>query len=128
MKLANEVGCSVTELGIDAENLAGLANMVGAGQVSATASAIIFEEMAKSKKAPDIIAARLNLIQTSDAGELEAIVDDVLAANPKAVADVTSGGKKTKKALGFLTGQVMQKSKGQANPKVVAQILNKKLA
>jgi aspartyl-tRNA(Asn)/glutamyl-tRNA(Gln) amidotransferase subunit B len=128
MKLANEVGCGVTELGIDAENLAGLANMVGAGQVSATASAIIFEEMAKSKKAPDIIAAKLNLIQTSDAGELEAIVDDVLAANPKAVADVTSGGKKTKKALGFLMGQVMQKSKGQANPKVVAQILNKKLA
>jgi aspartyl-tRNA(Asn)/glutamyl-tRNA(Gln) amidotransferase subunit B len=40
---------------------------------------------------------------------------------------VKSGGKKSKKAMGFLLGQVMQKTKGQANPKVVSQILSKKL-
>jgi aspartyl-tRNA(Asn)/glutamyl-tRNA(Gln) amidotransferase subunit B len=128
MKLANEAGCSVADLGITAASLAELAKMADAGDISATASATIFEEMAKTKKAPDIIADELNLIQKSDAGELEAIVDEVLAANPDAVADADSGGKKTKKARGFLLGQVMLKTKGQANPKIVSKILNKKLS
>ena len=73
------------------------------------------------------IAEQHNLIQKSDAGELEAIVAEVLAENAKAIADVIAGGKKSKKAMGFLLGQVMQKTRGQANPKVVSQILAKKL-
>ncbi len=84
-------------------------------------------EMAKTDKKPEIIAEELNLIQQSDAGELEAMVDEVLAENPKAVDDVKSGGKKSKKARGFLLGQVMQKTKGTANPKVVSEILDSKL-
>jgi aspartyl-tRNA(Asn)/glutamyl-tRNA(Gln) amidotransferase subunit B len=128
MKLANEAGCNVADLGVSAEGLAKLAKMADAGEISATASATIFEEMAKTKKAPGVIAAELNLIQTSDAGELEAVVDEVLAANPQAAADAASGGKKTKKARGFLLGRVMQKTKGQANPKVVSEILDKKLS
>jgi len=127
MKLANEAGCNVADLGISAENLAKLAKMADAGDISATASAAIFEEMAKTKKAPDVIATELNLLQTSDAGRLEAIIDEVLAANPNAVADAAGGGKKTKKARGFLLGRVMQKTKGQANPKIVSQILDTKL-
>ncbi|MHC4637768.1 MAG: Asp-tRNA(Asn)/Glu-tRNA(Gln) amidotransferase subunit GatB, partial [Planctomycetota bacterium] len=79
-------------------------------------------------KDPRAIAEELNLIQKSDTGELEAIVDEVIAANPKAVEDVTSGGKRAGKARGFLLGQVMQKTKGQANPKVVSQIMDKKLS
>ncbi|HEC02652.1 MAG TPA: Asp-tRNA(Asn)/Glu-tRNA(Gln) amidotransferase GatCAB subunit B, partial [Phycisphaerales bacterium] len=65
--------------------------------------------------------------QKSDAGELDAVVEQVLADNPQAVADVTAGGKKSKKARGFLLGQVMQKTKGSANPKVVSEILAGKL-
>jgi aspartyl-tRNA(Asn)/glutamyl-tRNA(Gln) amidotransferase subunit B len=83
--------------------------------------------MVNTQKSPDTIARQKNLIQKSDAGEIEALVDEVIAANPKAVVDATSEGKKSKKAIGFLMGQVMQKSKGQANPKVVSAILNKKL-
>ncbi len=128
MKLANEAGCNVADLGISADNLAKLAKMAEAGDISATASATVFEEMAKTKKAPDVIATELNLIQTSDAGKLEAVVDEVLATNPDAVSDAAPGGKKTKKARGFLLGRVMQKTKGQANPKIVSQILDKKLA
>jgi aspartyl-tRNA(Asn)/glutamyl-tRNA(Gln) amidotransferase subunit B len=78
-------------------------------------------------KPPEVIARERNLIQKSDVGELEAVVDQVLAENPKAVEDVISGGKKSNKARGFLLGQVMQKTKGQANPKVVSEILAKKL-
>ena len=128
LKLANEKGCSVSELGISAENLGKLAKMVQASEVSATASITIFEEMAQSGKAPEAIAQEKNLVQKSDAGEIEALVDEVIAANAQAVEEVTSGGKKAKKARGFLMGQVMQKSKGQANPQVVSQILAKKLS
>lgn len=128
LKLANEKSCNVAELGIEPQSLAKLAKMVEAGDISATASTHIFEKMVETGKEPQIIAKELNLIQKSDTGELETIVDRVLAENPKAVEDVTSGGKKSKKARGFLLGQVMQKTKGQANPKVVSQILTKKLA
>jgi aspartyl-tRNA(Asn)/glutamyl-tRNA(Gln) amidotransferase subunit B len=54
-------------------------------------------------------------------------VDEVMAANAQAVADVQAGGKKSKKARGFLLGQVMQKTKGQANPQVVGELLGRKL-
>jgi aspartyl-tRNA(Asn)/glutamyl-tRNA(Gln) amidotransferase subunit B len=127
LRLANEKGCSVADLSITAESLGGLAKMVEKGEVSATASTSIFEEMVKTGKEPQTIAEELSLVQKSDAGELEAIVEEILAGNPNAVEDVTSGGKKSKKARGFLLGQVMQKTKGRANPKVVSEILDKKL-
>jgi aspartyl-tRNA(Asn)/glutamyl-tRNA(Gln) amidotransferase subunit B len=127
LKLANERGCGINELGLSGSTLAELSKMVETGQISASASTAIFEEMAKSGKKPQEIAEKLNLLQKSDAGELEAIVDKVLSENPQAVSDVKSAGKKSGKARGFLLGQVMQKTKGQANPKVVSDILDKKL-
>jgi len=128
LKLASEAGCSIAELGLAAENVAELAKMIDAGTVSASAGNTIMEQMAKTGKTAQVIAKELNLIQKSDAGELEQIVDQVLAENPKAVEDVTSGGKKSQKARGFLLGQVMQKTKGRANPKVVSEILAKRLS
>jgi aspartyl-tRNA(Asn)/glutamyl-tRNA(Gln) amidotransferase subunit B len=127
LKLANERGCGVHELGVEAEAVAELARMVESGQVSASASDTILEHMVESGTSAAALAEELNLVQKSDAGELEGIVDAVLAENAAAVEDVRSGGKKCKKARGFLLGQVMQKTKGQANPKVVGDILDKKL-
>ena len=127
LKLANEKGCRIDELGMTAANVAELVGMVEAGDVSAGAAATIFEAMSRTDKGPGQLAEEMKLIQKSDAGELEAIVDEVLAANPQAVEDVRSGGKKSKKAMGFLLGQVMQKTKGQANPQVVSEILAGKL-
>ena len=127
LKLANEKGCSLAELGLTAQGIAELAKMIAAGQVSATAGNTIMQEMLKTGKSPQLMAEELDLVQKSDACELETIVDQVLTENTKAVDDVKSGGKKSKKALGFLLGQVMQKTKGRANPKVVSGILAKKL-
>ncbi len=127
LKIANEKGCSVGDLGLKAQSVARLAGMIEGSTISAGSAGQIFEAMVQTGKEPQILAEELNLIQKSDAGELEAIVDQVLADNPKAVEDVTGGGKKSKKARGFLLGQVMQKSKGRANPKVVSEILAKKL-
>ncbi len=127
LKIANEKGRGVGDLGVSAESVAHLASMVEADTVSAGSSATIFEAMVETGKEPQDLAEQLNLVQKSDAGELEAIVDQILADNPNAVEDVTAGGKKSKKARGFLLGQVMQKTRGQANPKVVSEILAKKL-
>jgi len=128
LKLANEAGCSLVELGLVVEGVAELAKMVDSGQVSAGAAGTIMEEMVKTGKGPNILAEQLNLIQKSDTGELEQIVSQVIAENPNAFEDVRSGGKKSKKALSFLLGQVMQKTNRQANPKVVSRILAKKLS
>jgi aspartyl-tRNA(Asn)/glutamyl-tRNA(Gln) amidotransferase subunit B len=128
LKITNEKGCKVSELGISPFQLAVLAQMVEQGLISATASVAVFEKMTQSKDSPQQIAESLNLLQKSDVGELEKIVEQVLSENPKAVDDVKSGGKKSKKAMGFLLGQVIQKTKGQANPKVVSEILSKKLS
>ena len=127
LKLANEKGCRIDELGMSAASVAELVGMVEAGDVSAGAAATIFEAMSRTGKDARPLAEELNLIQKSDAGELEAIVDEVLAGNPQAVEDVRSRGKKSGKAMCFLLGQVMQKTKGQANPQVVSEILAGKL-
>lgn len=127
LKLANERGVDMTGLGLEPAAVAELAKMVDAGTVSATAANTILQAMVETGKGPDALAEELNLIQKSDAGELEGIVDQVLAENSQAVEQVRSGGKKSKKARGFLLGQVIQKTKGQANPKVVSEILQRKL-
>ena len=93
-----------------------------------TAAATVAETMLDNDDDPQAIAERANLVQVSDSAELAAVLDEVLAANAKAVADASTPGKKQKKAFGFLLGQVMQKTRGQANPKVVNELLQKKIA
>jgi aspartyl-tRNA(Asn)/glutamyl-tRNA(Gln) amidotransferase subunit B len=127
LKITKEKNCGINDLPISPKSVADLAVMVENSTINASSAATIFEAMAQTGKGPQVLAEELNLIQKSDAGELEKIVDQVLAENAQAVEDVTSGGKKEKKARGFLLGQVMQKTKGQANPKVVSEILAKKL-
>ncbi len=128
LKLANDAGRSIAALGFSPANIAALAKMIDQGVVSASAGDTILREMAKQDRPPQSIAEDLNLVQKSDAAELEAFVDEVLAANPQAAQDVKSAGKKAQKARGFLLGQVMQKTKGRANPKIVAHILDGKLS
>ena len=67
----------------------------------------------------------MGLVQVSDEASLNAVIESILAANPKQVAEYRSG--KTK-VLGFLVGQVMKETKGQANPQVLNELLQKKLA
>jgi len=120
-------GCDLSGLGVGPASVADLAKMADAGIVSATAAGMVLRAMVETGKQPDALAKELNLIQKSDAGELEGIVDQVLAENQQAVEQIAAGGKKSKKAKGFLLGQVIQKTKGQANPKVVSEILERKL-
>ena len=109
---------------LTAENVVALAEMVEMGHLSSTASKEILLEVIKTGEKPNEIADRLNLIQVSDSGELEQIVDKVIDDNPKPVADYKAG---EQKALGFIVGQVMKASKGKANPAMVNDILKSKL-
>jgi len=127
LKTANEKGCGVDQIGVSSGQTARLARLVDEGTVNASAAASIFEMMMTDNRNPEVIAQESNLMQQSDAGALEGIVDEVIAVNGPAVQEVKSGGKKSKKARGFLLGQVMQKSKGQANPRIAGDLLDKKL-
>ena len=108
------------------DNLIKLAQMLSDKKVSSTAGKEIFAEMLKSDSDPMEIAESKHLLQVSDEGAIEKIVDDVIndPACAKAVADFKAG---QEKVIGFLVGQVMKKSKGQANPSLAQQILRKKL-
>ncbi len=126
LKLANEAGKSFVDFGVSAVDLAKLAKMADEGKVGSSAATTILEKMVQQPQDPMELAEKLNLLQKSDAGEIEAIVDKVIADNPKAVEDAKDG-KKAEKSRSFLVGQVMRASKGRANPQVINEILNRKL-
>jgi aspartyl-tRNA(Asn)/glutamyl-tRNA(Gln) amidotransferase subunit B len=124
---ANDAGTTIAGLGIGAELLAELARIQADGTVSASAAQQIADAMAKSPESPRALAERLGLLQVSDRGAILALVDQALAANPKAADDYREGGKKSAKALGFLQGQVMRLSSGRANPALIAELLKERL-
>ena len=127
LKIANECGCTMDEIGVTTDQVGQLAQLIEDGTINASAAATVFNKMLTDDRYPETIARENNLIQQSDTAALKAILEEVLAANPQAVEDVQSGGKKTQKVRGFLLGQVMQKTKGQANPQIVNQLLDEKL-
>ncbi len=104
--------------------LAALIGLVQEGTVSLQAAKKIFAEVAGSDGDPAEAARRLGLVQVRDAGALEGWVDEVLAAHPEEVARYRAG---ETKLLGFLVGQVMKRSQGQADPKGVQPVLRRKL-
>ena len=130
--IANERGCEIAEIGITAQQLADLAKMQAAGEINATSAQKVFDELTSPERkqgnaSPRAIAESLGLLAVKDTAALEKWVDEAIAANPQAVSDVKEGGKKLKKAFGFLMGQVMQKSKGAAQPADVQKLLEQKL-
>ncbi len=127
LKHAHEAGTTVAGLGLKAERLAELAGIVADGTINATAAQRVAEHMLTDQQPPRAIADRLGLRQVSDPAAIRALIDEAVAANPKAVADYRGGGKKHKKAFGFLQGQVMRLSQGSAEPKLVAELLRETL-
>lgn len=101
-----------------------IADMVGTARLSSTAAKQVAHENLKTGKSPKDIVEKLNLAQVSDEDEIEKIVSEVLGENKKAANDVIEG---ELKAIGFLVGQVMAKSRGKANPGVAQKIIKKQL-
>jgi aspartyl-tRNA(Asn)/glutamyl-tRNA(Gln) amidotransferase subunit B len=103
--------------------LADLVRRVAGGEISrANGREVLDEHLASGRPVGAIVEAR-GLRQISDVTALAGIVDDVLAANPKAVADFRAG----KPTIGFLVGQVMKATGGQANPELVQRAMRERL-
>jgi aspartyl-tRNA(Asn)/glutamyl-tRNA(Gln) amidotransferase subunit B len=106
------------------EQLAVLLELIETGRISGKIGKQIFPELFATGADPEGYIREKGLTQISDSGELESVVDEVLEENPDEVAAYQAG--KTKLAS-FFVGQVMKKTKGQANPKLVNELLQQKL-
>jgi aspartyl-tRNA(Asn)/glutamyl-tRNA(Gln) amidotransferase subunit B len=120
-----EAGISPSESKVSSENFAELLKLIEQGKVSSTAGKDIFVEMFATGGDPSDILDRKELAQVSDAGELQAAIERVLAAHPKPLEDFQKG---KQQALQFLAGQVMKETKGRANPQIVQDLLRKSLS
>ncbi|HWQ60476.1 MAG TPA: Asp-tRNA(Asn)/Glu-tRNA(Gln) amidotransferase subunit GatB [Candidatus Fimivivens sp.] len=120
-----DTGKTIETSGISPENYAEFISILADGKINSSAAQTVLGEMLLGgDNDPSHIIDRLNLAQMSDTGELEGIVDAVLATNAKSVEDYKAG---KQNAFQFLIGQIMKETKGKANPKVVSEILKKKL-
>ncbi|SME93402.1 Asp-tRNA(Asn)/Glu-tRNA(Gln) amidotransferase subunit GatB [Pseudogulbenkiania subflava] len=121
----NRDGKEIGDCPIDAARLSGLIVRIADGTLSSKLAKQVFEAMWDSELSADAIIERDGLKQVSDVGAIEKMVDEAIAANPKAVEEFRAG---KEKALNALAGQVMKASKGKANPAQVQEILKQKLA
>ncbi|HEM61653.1 MAG TPA: Asp-tRNA(Asn)/Glu-tRNA(Gln) amidotransferase subunit GatB, partial [Chloroflexi bacterium] len=123
-RLLNLSGLGIGEVKVRPRQLAGLLQMVDAGEINISTAKAVFEEMFASGRDPEEITSEGDLAQISDADELASVVDQVLRDNPDAVSDYQAG--KTQ-ALRFLVGQVMKATRGKANPQTVEGLLRERL-
>ncbi len=125
LAIVNERGISVGELPFGPAHIAGLVDAVALGTITSKQAKDVFAEILATGAMPDAIIKKHSMAQVSDESVIEAIVDTVIAENPAAIEDFRKG--KTN-VVGWLTGQVMKKSKGQANPASASSLVQKKLA
>ncbi|MEE2654023.1 MAG: Asp-tRNA(Asn)/Glu-tRNA(Gln) amidotransferase subunit GatB [Pseudomonadota bacterium] len=126
----NREGKALKDSPVSAEQLGGLIVRIRDNSISGKIAKQVFEALwnGDGQSADEVIEAK-GLKQVSDTGALEAMVDEVIAANPAQVEQFRAADDgKRKKLIGFFVGQIMKASKGQANPGMVNQLLNKKLS
>ena len=118
----NRLGKSIGESPVQPGQAAELLALVADGTLSGSLAKQVFEAMLETGDAPGKIVEERGLKQTSDTGEIEAVIADVLAKNPKQLEQYR-GGKET--LFGFFVGQTMKAMAGKANPQVVNDLLKK---
>ena len=121
----NKDGLDITQSRIDATRLAGLLARIVDETISGKIAKEVFESMWIEGKDADAIIDAKGLKQITDTGAIEQVIVEVIAANPKQLADYRSG---KDKLFGFFVGQVMKVTSGKANPAQVNELLKKKLA
>jgi aspartyl-tRNA(Asn)/glutamyl-tRNA(Gln) amidotransferase subunit B len=115
---------TLTDLKFKPEAIVELAGLVENKTISSSAAQQVFAEMFVTGKSPAAIVKEKGLAQVSDTGAIEKFCDEAIAANPGPAADFKAG---KAAALNFLKGQVMKLSKGNANPALAGEILQRKL-
>ena len=123
-RLLNSLNIEIDESKLTPQNLVNMIKLINDGTISNTAAKTVIEEIFESGKDAEVIVKEKGLAQVSDTSALLSIVEEVLKNNEKSVNDYKRG--KTN-AMGFLIGQCMRASKGQANPQVISALLKEKL-
>ena len=123
-RLLNASSIDIGEANVTAADLHALVVLIEEGTISTTGAKTVFEEMFSTGKPPAEIVEEQGLTQISAADELTSVIEQVIAQNPKPVADVR-GGKDG--AIKFLVGQVMKETRGRAKPDLVQQLLRDQL-
>ncbi|MGI9433213.1 MAG: Asp-tRNA(Asn)/Glu-tRNA(Gln) amidotransferase subunit GatB [Geminicoccaceae bacterium] len=119
----NREGLEIEQSPVSPESLGTLTDLIADGTISGKIAKSVFQDMITSGSDPGSIVEAKGLKQISDTGAIEQIIDEIIQANPDQVAKA----KENPKLLGWFVGQVMQKTKGQANPKVVNELLRGRL-
>jgi aspartyl-tRNA(Asn)/glutamyl-tRNA(Gln) amidotransferase subunit B len=114
----------VDQCRVTPKHLAEMLNMLKDGTISGKIAKDVFEEMYRTGDPPARIVKEKGWVQILDMGEIERVIEKVIQANPKLVEDYQKG---KEKVFGFLVGEAMKESKGKANPKLVNELLRKKL-
>jgi aspartyl-tRNA(Asn)/glutamyl-tRNA(Gln) amidotransferase subunit B len=125
MRLLNADGREIDDCPVSPDRLAGMVRMISDGTISTKIAKTVFEEMYRTGLDAETVVKEKGLVQVSDTGAIEQIIDAVIKANPAQQADYKSG---KEKLFGFFVGQVMKASKGKANPEMVNELLKKKLS
>lgn len=123
-RVLNEQNSEIREFSISAERLADLISLRDSNKINSSAMQTIFNEMLESDESAEKIAKTKNLIQVSDTGFIEPIVDTIIAENPNEVNRYRDG---KKGLIGFFVGQVMRQTGGKANPQMVTELVREKL-
>jgi len=123
-RLLNAGGLDIVDARIAPEDLYAMIALVEDGTITGSAAKAVFEEMFRSGKPPRTVVGELGLEQISGEDEIAAVVEKVIAANPKPVADFKAG---KQEAIKFLVGQAMRETRGRANPAVLTELLKAKL-
>ena len=121
----NKIGKSIKESPVSSKNLTKLIDLIKNNTISGRIAKEVFELMINDNRDPKVIVEEKGLIQESNVGELEKIIEKVLKENGDKVAEYKSG---KDKLFGFFVGSVIKESKGKANPALVNDILKKKLS
>ena len=124
LAVLNEKRETINDVSITPAHITNLVNAIADKKITSAQGKTVFAKMLENSKMPDEIIKEEGMESVSDSGEIEKIVDQVIADNPKAVADF-KGGKTN--VVGWLMGQVMKASKGKANPGVATKLVQEKL-
>jgi len=125
LRFLKEDDREIEESPVTPKHIAEMIKLMDDGTISGKIAKTVMEEMYKTGKAPEEIVKEKGLVQVTDTGAIEKVIDEVLAENADSVAACRSG---KDKLFGFFVGQVMKKSQGKANPGAVNELLKKKLA
>lgn len=120
----NQAGKQIVDSPISPEMMGTMIGLIDAGTISGKIAKTVFAEMWATGKDPNTVIKEKNLVQITDTGAIEKIIDEVLAANAAQVAEYRGG---RTKLFGFFVGAVMKASKGQANPDLANKLLLEKL-